>query len=45
VKILDIAGTFAIYAFLCLFGFGVTWKWVPETRGKTLEEIQTEWRD
>ena len=45
VKILDIAGTFAIYAFLCLVGFGCTWMWVPETRGKTLEEIQTEWRD
>ncbi len=45
VKILGIDGTFAIYAFLCLVGFGFTWKWVPETRGKTLEEIQTEWRD
>ncbi len=45
VKILGIAGTFAIYALLCLVGFGFTWKWVPETRGKTLEEIQTEWRN
>jgi MFS family permease len=45
VKILGMGGTFAIYAFLCLIGFGVTWKWVPETLGKTLEEIQTEWRD
>jgi hypothetical protein len=44
-KILGIGVTFAIYAVLCPIGFGVAWKWVPETRGKTLEEIETEWRD
>jgi len=45
VKILGISGTFAIYAFLCLVGFAYTWKCVPETRGKTLEQIQQEWQD
>ena len=45
VKILNLAGTFAIYAFLCLIAFLYTWKFVPETRGKTLEQIQQEWQD
>lgn len=45
VKVLGIAGTFGIYALLCLAGFVYTWKCVPETRGKSLEQIQTEWQD
>ena len=45
VKILNLAGTFAIYAFLCLIAFLYTWKFVPETLGKTLEQIQHEWQD
>jgi sugar porter (SP) family MFS transporter len=43
VKALGLAGTFAIYgilSFICLF---YIWKAVPETKGKTLEEIQETW--
>ena len=43
VKILNLGGTFAIYgalsAFCCIF----VWKMVPETKGRTLEQIQQEW--
>jgi len=43
VKILNLWGTFAIYGALsclcCLF----VWKMVPETKGRTLEQIQQAW--
>jgi sugar porter (SP) family MFS transporter len=43
VKILNLWGTFAIYgalsALCCIF----VWKMVPETKGRTLEQIQKEW--
>jgi len=43
VKKLGLAATFAIYgalSFICLF---YVWKMVPETKGKTLEQIQESW--
>jgi SP family arabinose:H+ symporter-like MFS transporter len=43
VKALGLGGTFAIYgglSFLCLF---YVWKSIPETKGKTLEQIQQSW--
>jgi SP family arabinose:H+ symporter-like MFS transporter len=43
VNSLGLAGTFAIYgalSFICLF---YVWKAVPETKGKTLEQIQETW--
>jgi sugar porter (SP) family MFS transporter len=43
VNSLGLAGTFAIYgalSFICLF---YIWKAVPETKGKTLEQIQETW--
>jgi MFS family permease len=43
VKRFDISGTFAIYAVLSLVSFMYIWRSVPETRGKTLEQIQQEW--
>ena len=43
VHALGVSGTFAIYAILCVVSFVFVWKVVPETRGKTLEQIQREW--
>jgi sugar porter (SP) family MFS transporter len=43
VRTFDISGTFAIYATLSLLGFVYIWRYVPESRGKTLEQIQHEW--
>lgn len=43
IRALGVAGTFAIYAILCIAAFVFIWTMVPETRGKTLEQIQREW--
>jgi SP family arabinose:H+ symporter-like MFS transporter len=43
VKVLSLWGTFAIYgalSFVCLI---FVWKMVPETKGRTLEQIQQTW--
>jgi MFS family permease len=43
VKVLNLWGTFAIYgalSFVCLI---FVWKMVPETKGRTLEQIQQTW--
>jgi sugar porter (SP) family MFS transporter len=43
VKVLNLWGTFAIYgalSFVCLI---FVWKMVPETKGRTLEQIQRAW--
>lgn len=39
-KLLDASGTFWLYAFICLAGFLFILKKLPETKGKTLEEIE-----
>jgi SP family arabinose:H+ symporter-like MFS transporter len=44
VRRFDISGTFAIYAVLSLVSFMYIWRRVPETRGKTLEQIQQVWQ-
>ncbi len=36
--------TFWLYAAICLAGFGFIRARLPETRGKTLEEIERDWR-
>jgi len=36
-------GTFAIYGVLSLICFLYVWKVVPETKGRTLEQIQEAW--
>lgn len=37
------AGTFLIFAAMCIPYILIMWKLVPETTGKTLEEIETYW--
>jgi len=36
------SGAFLVYAAVCFLGFVFVAKFVPETRGKTLEEIESE---
>jgi SP family arabinose:H+ symporter-like MFS transporter len=43
IRALGVSGTFGIYAVLSLFSFVFIWRSIPETRGKTLEQIQHEW--
>jgi hypothetical protein len=33
-----------VFAALCVVTFVFVWRFVPETKGRTLEEIQDEWR-
>ncbi|HEX4008020.1 MAG TPA: sugar porter family MFS transporter [Acidobacteriaceae bacterium] len=42
VRALGVSGTFGIYAVLSVVAFLFIWKMVPETKGKTLEQIQHE---
>jgi len=39
-KLLNASGTFWLYAFICLSGFFFILKKLPETKGKSLEEIE-----
>ncbi len=39
-KLLEASGTFWLYSFICLAGFLFILKKLPETKGKTLEEIE-----
>jgi len=38
------ARIFWLYALICLLGFGIIFKWVPETKGRTLEAIEGFWK-
>lgn len=39
------AGTFFLFALMCVPYLLIMWKLVPETTGKSLEEIERYWRD
>ena len=41
-NVLGAAGTFWVYGLVCLGGFIFTYKYVPETKNKSLEEIERE---
>ena len=36
------SGTFWLYGHICFLGFVVVYRRVPETKGKTLEQIERE---
>ena len=38
------AGTFFLFAFMCLPYLYIMWRHIPDTTGKTLEEIENYWR-
>lgn len=38
------SGAFGIYGALCVVTLLFLWRWVPETKGRTLEEIEKSWR-
>jgi SP family arabinose:H+ symporter-like MFS transporter len=38
------SGTFWIYAVICLFAFLFCLAFVPETKNKSLEDIERHWR-
>jgi MFS family permease len=40
VRAFTAAGAFAVYAVLCGFTVWFVWRWVPETKGKRLEEVR-----
>jgi SP family xylose:H+ symportor-like MFS transporter len=42
VKTFHYAFPFWVYGGLCIFSFFFVWKYIPETKGKTLEEIERE---
>jgi len=41
-QILKASGTFWLYGFICVLGFWFIFKKLPETKGKSLEEIERE---
>ena len=43
VKLLTVSGAFWLYAAICFFTVGFVWTMTPETKGRTLEEIEAWW--
>jgi SP family arabinose:H+ symporter-like MFS transporter len=44
VKAAGLSGAFGLYAVLSALTFGFVWRAVPETKGRTLEEIEQGWQ-
>ena len=36
---------FFLYGIMCIVLIGFTWRFVPETKGKSLEEIEKYWQE
>jgi len=45
VKVLNLWGTFAVYGALSFVCLVYVWKMIPETKGRTLEQIQKVWNE
>jgi sugar porter (SP) family MFS transporter len=43
-RAITITGAFCLYSFLCVLTFLLVWRMAPETKGRTLEEIEALWR-
>ncbi|MBS1876552.1 MAG: sugar porter family MFS transporter [Acidobacteria bacterium] len=43
VNLMSATGAFSIYAGMCVLTFFIVWRWVPETKGRSLEEIERSW--
>lgn len=43
VHALSPTGAFLIYAGFCVVTFAIVWLLLPETKGRTLEEIERSW--
>jgi len=41
---ITITGAFCVYSGMCILAFLIVWRLTPETKGKTLEEIEAFWR-
>ena len=44
VRWLTASGAFWLYGAMCVAEFLIIWRWLPETRGKTLEQIERFWK-
>ncbi len=44
VNVLGQGGTFLLFAAVGVYAWFFTYRWVPETKGKSLEEIQAHWQ-
>jgi SP family arabinose:H+ symporter-like MFS transporter len=42
-RAITITGAFCLYSLLCVVAFLLVWRMVPETKGKTLEEVESLW--
>jgi MFS transporter, SP family, arabinose:H+ symporter len=41
---ITITGAFCVYSAMCVLAFLIVWRFTPETKGKTLEEIENFWQ-
>lgn len=44
VKLLTPTGAFCLYGAMCALTFSIVWRQLPETKGRTLEEIESFWK-